>query len=589
MPDLIPWSNLLPTYNSPNQLAAQNADIQQTQAQTGLLGAQTTGADIANQGAGLKLGMLQNYLGGGAVPGTSPTATGTPSGTQTGGSGETVGGFNIDPNDVTAGMMNNFAPIPTARPASVTAQMLQASAAGMPDAFVQAIGQRYDQQVALANQQRQLGANQTYQMAEQVASAPPGAAFQTFERYDPAKAAQFKAQHSSDDPEELDDDVRLLAQHAGIGVHQYTGRPTTMENGVLVDQNDGKPVLGSQQVLTGLDAKGKESAFAEANTPVQVGDQLPQPRWKVSGFPNAEAYVIAADKAARSSANQSDNGSASGAPSAPTGAAPAPQANAPATPAAPSPSAAPAASGSAPATADPVLKTALADTSYRQAPLPKATDQETLAANTDQAKANIAARQTLKTESDQSVAAAAQAQTYLQAAKSIIDSKGTTVGAYGGLLSKASALIGDYKGDASNYQELTKYLNNAAIAAAKGNYGSGLTEKELELQLTGASPSVDKTSGALSDLVNANLRNTKYTLDTAGRVVPYLAAGNDPTNFRKWNQQYYNQASAVNAPAAPPKSTGATSPPAGAPQEGASAISKSGKPLVFQSGHWQYQ
>lgn len=564
-------TNLLPSYQTPQAMLAAGANLantqantQQIQANTAYLGAQTSGANIANQGAGLKLNLLQNYYAQNQS-GASPTPAQAPS-------GDTVGGTNFSPDQVSSGIIAKYAPIPTAPPPSAVQQDAYAKSIGAPEMAVAS----YKTQVERANEQRQLGANGVYQMAETVASAPPGAAFDTFNRINPQAAAALKAAHPSDDPDQLDADARSLAQHTGIAVHQYTGRDTDFQNGVLVDKKDGKPVLGSEQVLTGLDAAGKEKAFASANEPVTIGNNLPQPRWQTAGFQNAEAYVIAADRAARSSgAARGQDASAAASEGPPT-----PTSSAPKATSAPKQAAAPATSTAAPS--DPILTKALSDPSYRfQQPYPKPTTQEQQSANVDAQKANIASAQTLKTQSDQAVAAAASAQTYLQAAKAIIDSKGAAVGAYGGLVAKASAFVGDYKGDASNYQELAKYLNNAAIAAAKGNYGSGLTEKELELQLTGASPSVDKTPGALKDLVEENLRNSKYTLDTANRVVPYLKAGNDPTNFNKWNQSTWNQSAAVNKPTqAQAASGGAT--------EGAKSMSKSGKPIVFAGGHWQY-
>lgn len=530
-------TNLLPSYQSPQAMLAAGADLantqattQQTRANTGLIGAQTQAADIANQGAALKLGLLQNYYAQ-----NQPGASSTPAPSQD--TGETVGGTNFSPDQVSAGIISKYAPLPTAPPASAVAQDAYADSIGAPKLAVAT----YKAQVEKMNQQRQLGANAVYQMAETVATAPPGAAFETFSRINPQAAEALRAAHPSDDPEQLDADARLLSQHTGIAVHQYTGRETDFQNGVLVDKKDGKPVLGSEQVLTGLDAAGKKAAFDSANEMVTVGNQLPQERWRQAGFPNAEAYVIAADKAARSSAaNQpAASATASEGPPTPTKTA----ATAPAKTAAPKP-----ATQANASTGDPVLDRALSDTQYRwQQPYPKPTTQEQQAANVDAQKANVAAKQNLKSESDQATAAASQVQTYLQAARSIMDSKGATVGAYGGLVSKASAFLGDYKGGASNYQELAKYLTQAGIAAAKGG-GAGQTEKELQIQLNEASPSVDKSPRALSDLIDENLRNTQYTLDTAKRAVRYLNQGYDPTNFRKWNQQYFNQASAVNAP-----------------------------------------
>ena len=142
----------------------------------------------------------------------------------------------------------------------------------------------YNAQVAKVNQQRQLGANGVYQMAETVASAPDGAAFDTFNRINPQAAAALKAAHPSDDPEQLDADARLLAQHTGIAVHHYTGRDTDFQNGVLVDKKDGKPVLGSEQVLTGLGGEGKATAFKDGKELVTVhnsdGTDSQIPRWQ---------------------------------------------------------------------------------------------------------------------------------------------------------------------------------------------------------------------------------------------------------------------------------------------------------------------
>jgi hypothetical protein len=585
MADLIPWSNLLPSYQSPGQMAQQNASIQQTQAQTGLLGAQTQGADIANQSAALTLGAYQNAINGGSAgspggagaPGGQPPPGGTPSG---------IGQTGVDPNDVTDYAISKFAPIPTARPPSVTQQMYQWNLAGKPEVAA-SIGAQYDQQVAGANQQRQLGANAAYQTAEQVANAPAGAAFETLNRYDPQAAAAVKAKYPDDSADQLDADVRTYAQHIGIATHQYTGRDAEFQNGVLVDKKDGAPVLGSSQVLTGLDAKGKQAAFDSANDPVTVGDQLPQPRWKAAGYPSAEAFVIAADRAARSSAAAPAGSPAQNGP--PPGQQPqqpaqAPQGN---TAPAPKPSATPVTTTQ---TADPVLKQALSDTSYRYQRPAAPLNQSDLAANTEQAKANVTARQTLKTDSDDATKAAAQAQAYLQAAKSIVDSKGATLGAYGGLMAQASK-YSPFTGDATNYQEVAKYLGNAALSNARGIYGNRMTQSEVGLQLNELSPSVHMTDDAIRNLINTNLKSAQYTIDSAKRVVPFLAAGNDPANFGKWNQQYWNQSNSVNGPPARPgqQTSGAAPAAAGAPQNGAEAVSKSGKPIVFQNGHWQYK
>lgn len=548
-------TNLLPSYQSPQAMAASAATTQNTQAGTALLGAQTTGAQIQNQSSQLSLDALQQAMSGSGAPGGAPAAP------------STVGGTNVDPNDVTTGIQNKFAPLPTARPPAVLNQMYAFSRAGKPE-IAAAIGAQYDAQVQGANQQRQLGASSVYQMAEQVASAPKGAAFETFSRYDPNAAAALKASHPSDDPDQLDADTRLLAQHSGIAVHQYTGRDTDFQNGVLVDKKDGKQVLGSEQVLTGLEGSAKAQAFKDANELVTVhnsdGSDSQIPRWRQAGFNSAEAYFVSADKAARSSATT----------------APAAPGNTTATAGPPKAVTAPVAPASV--TADPTLKAALADPDYKMKAPPIVAGRTPTPAELDQQKVTVAARTDLLGNAQDATNTGAQALQYMQAARAIMDSKGAPLtGALGGLWAKVGGAFGTV--DATNYQEAAKYLGNAAIQAGKGNFGKGMTQNDVSLQKDELSPSVHMTDGALKDLLDAGIKNTQYTMDSAKRVRAYLATGGDPQSFAEWNDKHFSRTDAVNKPATP------TAGPPAAAAEGAKSTSKSGKPIVFASGHWQYQ
>lgn len=565
MPDtsgISAWTNLLPGYQSPQAMAASAASTANTQANTGLLGAQTgligqqtQAADIANQGNALKLGLLQNYL-----QGTSPTngagtaqpaAGGLPAtGAPAPGSGGTIGGTNYSPDDVTTGIIRQFAPLPTARPPAVTAQMAQATLAGLPEVAA-SIGARYDAQVQGANQQRQLGANAAYQMQQMIASAPSESAWETFDRYEPQQAALFKAQHPSDDHAQLDADVRLMAQHVGIAVHQYTGRDTDFQNGVLVDKQDGEPVLGSQQVLTGLDAAGKEKAFGAANELVTVnnsdGSTSQVPRYQQAGFNNAEGYVIAADKAARSSANSPAND----VPAA-SGSTPATQGNTSATVPPPKANAAPAAPAAV--TTDPVLKTALADPDYKLKTPPVVSGRTPTPAELDQQKATVQARTDLLKDSQEATSTAAQSLMYTKAAQALMASGGNVTGLGAEnriLISRVAQSVGLTSGvNATNYQELAKYMGNAALQGAKQTYGSKMTESEVKMQMEELSPDVTKTPDAINHLLDNNAKNLQYTIDTARRTRPYLATGGDPQSFADWNQKYYPRERVVGPPAA---------------------------------------
>lgn len=524
-------TNLLPSYQTPQAMAlagANTANIQantgQIQAATGLLGAQTQGANIQNQGAQLSLSALQQAYSGGAPSVNQPSAP------------QTIGGTGASPDDVTQGAIDKYAPLPTAPPPALRQQAYLLSLGGKPDA-AKGLLDSYASQVAGANQQRQLAANQSYQTAETVASAPAGAAFETLSRVNPDAAAGLKQKYADATPEELDADVREFAQHIGIATHQYTGRDSDFQNGVLVDKKDGKPVLGSQQVLTGLDAAAKEKAFGSANELVTIhnsdGSDVQVPRWRQAGFNSAESYVISADKSARASANApaptDGNTTATAGPLKPV----TPQA--PAKPAS--------------VTTDPVLKAALADPDYKIKTTPVVSGRTPTPAELDQQKVTVQARTDLLSNAQDATNIGGQALQYMNAAKAIMDSKGAPVtGPLGGLIAKLTSAFGTV--DATNYQEAAKYLGNAAIQAGKGNFGKGMTQSDVQLQKDELSPSVHMTDDALKNLLDSGIRNTQYGMDSAKRVRAYLATGGDPQSFAEWNDKHFSRSAAVNQPAA---------------------------------------
>ena len=219
-------TNLLPTYQSPQAMLAAGANLantqantQQIQAQTGLLGAQTAGANIANQGAGLKLGLLQNYYAN-----NQPGASSSPAPDQSP-PAETVGGTNFSPDQVSSGIISKFAPLPSAPPVSAVQQDAYAKSIGAPEMAVAT----YKAQVDKVNQQRQLGANSVYQMAETVASAPAGAGIRNLQPHQPAggRSTQGRAsERRSGSARRRRAPARGAAHYAGIAVHQYTERDT---------------------------------------------------------------------------------------------------------------------------------------------------------------------------------------------------------------------------------------------------------------------------------------------------------------------------------------------------------------------------
>ncbi|HMH29052.1 MAG TPA: hypothetical protein VK580_10730 [Steroidobacteraceae bacterium] len=410
----------------------------------------------------------------------------------------------------------------------------------------------YATQMGGINQQKLLAASQSYQTAETVASAPPGAAFETLSRVNPQAAAALKQKYADASPEDLDQDVRTFAQHIGIATHQYTGRETDFQNGVLVDKRDGRPVLGSDQVLTGLDAAGKQKAFEDGNSTITLANGLAGRKWQGSIDPSTgqpytsnEAYVIAADRAARSSAAGGQTNTPATTPG---------QTSGPPTPSAsPKQNAAPASTVAT--TTDPVLKTALADATYNYKPptLPRPTTQEELEANkvtaSDAAKNYQANANGLKTSSDEVTGASAKALQYFNAAKTILaqpDSKWAagTPGDVAAMLSK----LGINTDAGTTRAEVVKNLTQAALQGLKTTYGSKPAMFDVKVNLEQAFPEIKGDQGlpAVKNLIDENVRNLNYDVATGQRARAYLGAGKDPADFNKWNQQYFDRSATIN-------------------------------------------
>jgi hypothetical protein len=502
-----------------------NSTIASQQAQQRLLDTQTQGAQIANQKSALQLGLLKNFLQGDAA---NASSTGAPSSQ---GQPSSIGNTGVTPDVISQQAFSQYAPIPAARPPSVVQRIYNANVAGMPEVGA-AIGAQYDAQVAGENQRRMLGASASYQSADQVANAPEGAAWETLNRTQPDVAAKLKQQYANDTPDQLDADVRAFAQHIGAATHQYSGRDTGMENGVLVDKPSGKQVLGTDQLLTGLSAADKEKAFASANEIVTIGAGLPTARWKAEGFASPEAYVVHADRAARSTASAPQQTQPTQTPS----------------PKQQAPTQSELVSSAVPKAVDPQLKSALADTDYRLAPIAKPNDQVSLENAKNQTKLNTDNSNELKKNSDEVAAASARALQNFQAAKTILDAPdGKRVTGLPGQISQELARLGLDTDTADHRVEAVKYLTNGALGGLKTTYGSKPAMFDVKVNLEQAFPDVKSQGiGAVRDLVDANIAASKYDLASSQRVLPYLKAGNDATNFNKWNEQYFQRSGAVN-------------------------------------------
>jgi hypothetical protein len=539
-------------------MAVQNANVANTNASTGLIQAQTQGADIQNQMTGMQLGYRQQYNdqymnGGGAQGAQAPS-----------GGGSTISNYGVTPDDVVTGVINKFAPIPTARPASVLQQQQAAGIAYGPEA-ANLVGQRYDAQVATQNQQRQLAANTTYQQSAAVATAPPGAAWEVLNRLNPDFAAHMKQQYADDTPAQLDADVRELASHTGAAVHQYTGRDTDFVNGVLIDKPSGKPVVGTDQVLTGLDQAGHSKAWDQANTMVDIGAPQKVPTYKAAGYQNAEQFVIAADRAARSSVNNqpspggapataqgapqgggstpSQGGSsggnlvapAMGAPVQPNTASPAPRpSNTPAPASGNTGQAAgPATGANAPTATDPwksipKIPPELTNPNSITTPIMKAQSDALVKKDSDMrdsiqdAADNGNNRLQLNADAARALpnAATGPGADWLNAGRKY--------------LVQAGLASPDQAQKVVDTTTLNKDLTQNALQSGKLMFGSKYTESEVGLMLTKANASGEMTPQAIHELLLQDNLRSQYAIQKQQDYEQYTSKGGDPRKFDGW-------------------------------------------------------
>ncbi len=172
-------------------------------------------------------------------------------------------------------------------------------------------------------------------------------------------------------------------------------------------------------------------------------------------------------------------------------------------------------------------------------------DQTTRDAALKQQDINIANRNGLLKDSEAATNAGATARQYLTAAQAIMASKGAPVtGLYGTVANQVSRAFGGI--NSTNYQEVAKYLANAAAQQAQASFPNA-TQSEVHMQFNEMSPNVSMNDDTIKDLLSTNIRNIDYTTKSAGRVKNYLDNANDPQNFAKWNQKYYPRDKLVNS------------------------------------------
>ena len=536
------WGTLINSFGlGQAQTAQANAGAAQGDANAGLANQQAQGAAIANQKAALGLGLYKQALGSFTQEQADASGANDQSGTDTSQTPDSGSTSFYDPAKVDSHLRSQFFVDPSGTPQEKKA-LLAGALSGDKGLLDYATQQRdLGVQSRLANSQK--NANDLYDTMTSVSSAPDGLALEALARIAPGTARQIKSTIA--DPEAEDAAAREYATHVGGAVHQYSGRETVADaGGVYRDKVTAQPVLGApqagmnQEQYANLAAKGAELV----SIPDASGHEHMVPRWQANNAPSLQAWVQ----------QNVAKGAVPGAPGPTIGGAPKAASQAAAATAAAN------TSQPAPTSTDPVMAKALQDTSYN---LPAQSSKLGVSQSENEKNEQnkiVDARTDLLKGAGDTTKSAAQAMTYLKAAQDILDSKGTTTGNWNSLLAQAAKWVPGVQLDSTtNYQELAKYLGNAALNSAKASGNPNHTEGEVELQLNELSPNTRMNDDAVHDLLAKNIANAQYVMDSNRRVRPYLAWGKDPRSFGDWNQKYFAQQDIVNAAKPEPKTPAA--------------------------------
>lgn len=385
--------------------------------------------------------------------------------------------------------------------------------------------------------------------------------------------------------------VKASALSAANAYQQYTGDEQISQDGVEKNKRTLEPFVGDQAqrispvAYTTMMAKALEKSAVPTGNP---GETVMLPAWQIAGARSAADYVASlpppGTPGVPGQAATPQQGRPMAAPVAAPNVTPRAPVSAPAStpPVAPRSVAAPVAITppiSAPPTkaVDPLTK-ALADPKYNLPPQTRQIGLTPGKSAENQVQATSEKRKELNDDAESTTQSSGTALQFALAAKQILDSKGAPVtGIFGPAMKAVTSTYGGV--NASNYEEVAKYLGNLAVQTGKGNFPHA-TEKENMVQFNDLSPATTQTGAALRSLLDSNIRTSQYTLDTANRVSNYLDPkyNKDPQKFFRWNQENFPRQDLS-------KSTVSTV----GTQEGAETTSKSGKPLIYQNGHWQYK
>jgi hypothetical protein len=444
---------------------------------------------------------------------------------------------------------------------------------------------KIDMWKAQRTQESQLASRDDFDALHAVTDAPEGQAMNVLERSHPETYAAIKQQFKNDPNEDRDeeDQARLFAAHTAGAVHQYTGREAKPDTaGTYRDVETGIAIPGVEKV--GLSTEQYLKLAHEAIAPTQMDDgrggKVTVPAWKAAqiagakningpgdwimvnasqrGLPGASA-TLSANSAPKQEARKVAQTALDKA-QAQRAAAPPPVDGTP-----PSASDGMGVARNAQGNIDTKLTDALNDKDFDYKPsnngvpyTPQIGHSPPPPVMEDMQKQTVA-RNALAKDSSQGVGAASAALTMYKAAQDVLAKGNYDGGAWNAELAKYSKWLpaGWQNHMTGDYQEIAKYLGNAALQSGKGIFAK-MTEKESDMVTHDLNPSPGMDPNALRDMIARGVKTAQYSLDSANRVPAYLAKSKDANQFGTWNQRHYpmeteTQPTTAKPNAGPPK------------------------------------
>jgi hypothetical protein len=423
----------------------------------------------------------------------------------------------------------------------------------------------HDMRIQQATQQNQMDARDDFDKMRAVTDAPEGGAMDVLEAAHPDTVKAIRRQFAKDPSAAMDEDAaaRMFAAHVAGAVHQYTGREAVKgDDGVYRDKETGFTIPGVEKV--GLSTEQYLKLAHEAIAPTQMDDgsggKVTVPAWKAAQIAGAKNINGPGDWMMVNASQRGLPGAAStlSPNSAPKQEARAVAAKALAVAQKQQASASAPADGTskmvdgvgtarnAQGNVDPKLTTALQDPKFSYKPSNNGVPWEGGIGKTppppvmeDMSK-QTAARNDLAKTSSEGVGAASAALTMYKAAQDVLAKGAYNGGAWNAELAKYSKWLpaGWQDHMTGDYQEVAKYLGNAALQSGKGIFAK-MTEKESDAVMHDLNPSPGMDPRALNDMIARGIKTAQYSLNGAKLVPAYLTARKDANQFPTWYQTHY--------------------------------------------------